>query len=276
MQTSISRPALILSVTVTLLAAVASAGGLLINNLYRDNDFVKSAWYTNDIITLFVAVPLLIVSMFLSQKGSQRWLLIWIGLIGYTFYNFAFYLFGAAFNLFFLVYTALVSISACSLLLLLSQLDINSIVAKFSTKTPVKFVSIYLLLIALMLFIAEISMIIPFITSGTIPETIKQTGHPTGVVFALDFSIVIPVSAIAAILLWQRKGWGYILSIIMLVKGFTYGLVLCIGTTLLAYSDAYGKWDPLMALYIVLTVGGMLGCWLLLRNLKNTTTALKY
>jgi hypothetical protein len=100
MQTSISRPVLILSATVTLLTAVASAGGLLINNLYRDNDFVKQAWRSNDIVTLFIAVPLLIISIFLSQKGSQRWLLIRIGLLGYIFYNFAFYLFGAAFNFF--------------------------------------------------------------------------------------------------------------------------------------------------------------------------------
>jgi hypothetical protein len=269
MQASISRPTIILSTIVTLLAALASAGGLLINNLYRDNDFVKLAWRTNDMITLFVVVPLLIISVFLSQKGFQRWLLIWIGLLGYTFYNFAFYLFGTAFNLFFLVYTALVSISAFSLILLFSQLDISSMASKFSVKTPVKYISIYLLLITVMLFIAEISIIIPFITSGTIPETIKQTGHPTGVVFALDFSIVVPVSIMAAVLLWQQKGWGYILSIMMLVKGFTYGLVLCIGTALLANSVAYGKWDPLMPLYVVLAVGGILGCWLLLKNFKE-------
>ncbi len=120
-----------------------------------------------------------------------------------------------------------------------------------------------------MLFIAEISMIIPFITSGTIPETIKQSGHPTGVVFALDFSIVVSVSIMAAVLLWQQKAWGYILGIMMLVKGFTYGLVLCVGTALLAYSPAYGKWDSLMPLYIVLAVGGILGCWLLLKNFKE-------
>jgi hypothetical protein len=158
---------------------------------------------------------------------------------------------------------------------MLSQLDISSIAVKFSIKTPVKFISIYLLLITAMLFITEISMMIPFITSGTIPETIKQTGHPTGIVFALDFSIVIPISTMAAVLLWKRRSWGYVLSIIMLVKGFIYGLVLCTGTILFAYSPAYGKWDPLMPLYIVLAVGGILGCWLLLKNLKDTNTALK-
>lgn len=261
-----------LSLIITLLAAITSAGGIWINNLYNDNAFVKLAWYTNDIITLFAVVPLLVMATYLSQKGSQRWLLVWMGLLGYMFYNFAFYLFGAAFNIFFLIYTVLVSMSAITLILQLSNAGISNLASKFAEKTPAKWISIYLLLISAMLFIVELSMIIPFLKSGTIPDTIKLTGHPTSVVFALDFSIVIPVSAIAAILLWQRRSWGFILGIMMLVKGFAYGLVLCLGTVLLAFSDAYGKWDPLMPLYIVVAVGGILGCWLLLKNFKDLNT----
>ena len=55
----------------------------------------------------------------------------------------------------------------------------------------------------------------------------------------------------------------------MLVKGATYGLVLCVGTVLLAYSDTYGKWDLMMPLYVVLVGGGIVGCWLLLKNFKE-------
>ena len=122
-----------------------------------------------------------------------------------------------------------------------------------------------------MFFIAELSMIIPFIEYGKMPETIISTGHPTSVVFAMDISIIIPAFTAAAVLLWQRKTWGFILAAMMLVKGFTYGLVLCIGTAFLAYDKAYGKWDPLMPLYIVLALGGMLGCWFLLKTYKNNS-----
>lgn len=272
MKIQLSKSSLILSIIIALLAAIASAGGIWIKNLYKDNAFVKSAWYSNDLITLFVAVPLLVLAIYLTQQRSQRWLMLLMGLIGYVFYNFAFYLFGAAFNIFFLIYTVLVSMSAITLFIQLSNFEITNLSTKFAKKAPVKWVSIYLFLISVMLFIVELSMIIPFLLSGTIPETIKLTGHPTGIVFALDFSIVIPVSIIAAILLWQRRSWGFILGIIMLVKGFTYGLVLSVGTVLLAYSDTYGKWDPLMPLYIVLLFGGILGCWLLLKNLKDRNT----
>ncbi len=119
-----------------------------------------------------------------------------------------------------------------------------------------------------MLFSLELSMIIPFFLDGPIPATIKLTGLSTSVVFALDFSIVIPGSIIAAILLWQRHSYGFFLSVIMLVKGATYGLVLCVGTALLAYSNTYGKWNSMMPLYVVLIGGGIVGCWLLLKNFK--------
>jgi hypothetical protein len=270
MKTALNRLSYFLSVAISVLAIAASAGGLFIGNLYRDNAFVKSAWSANDIITLFVVVPLLLLSIYLSNKGSQRWKLIWIGLLGYMVYNFAFYLFGAAFNIFFLLYTALFSLSGFTLLHMLWQISAEPVNEQFPEKIPVKWISAYLMLMPVMLFIAELGMIIPFLTWGKLPETIQLTGNSTSVVFALDFSIIIPAFIASAILLWQRKNWGYILAVMMLVKGFTYGLVLCLGTALLAYSPTYSKWDPLMPLYVSLAVGGIVGCWLLLKNLKSS------
>ena len=264
-----NKTVFILSGIIILLTAIASGGGLLIRNLYHDNAFVKLAWYTNDLVTFFVIVPFLIIAVFLAQKGHMRWLLILFGLLGYLFYTYAFYVFGAGFNDFFLLYTSLLFLSACALVLFLSQWPLSNIATKFSGKTPVKWISMYLFVIASILLVIELSMIIPFLTSNIIPETIRLTGSSTSIVFALDFSIVIPVSFCAALVLWQRKSWGFVMSIIMLVKGFTYGLVLCIGTISLAYSDVYGKWDPLMPLYIVVALGGLFCCFLLLKNFNT-------
>ena len=258
---------------ITLLAAIASAGGLVFKNLYHDNAFVKMAWFTNDLVTLFLVVPSLVVSIYLSRKGNVRWSLILCGLLGYIFYNFAFYLFGSSFNEFFLLYTSLLFLSACSLVLFLSQSWPIHIAERFFKKTPVKWISVYLMLITSMLFMLELSMIIPFLAFGTIPETIRLTANPTSIVFALDFSIVIPVSIIAAFLLWHRSSWGFVFSIIMLVKGFTYGVVLCIGTIALAHSTSFGKWDLLMPLYIVLVIGGLSCLCALLKNLNPNSEA---
>ena len=50
MKTKLSDKALILSIVISVLTAIVSAGSLLIKNLYRDNAFVKAAWYSNDIV----------------------------------------------------------------------------------------------------------------------------------------------------------------------------------------------------------------------------------
>ncbi len=264
-----NQTAFLLSTAILLLSIIASAGGLLITGLYRDNDFVKSAWFTNDLITLMVVSPLLGLALWFAQKGSLRWQLVWMGMLAYNAYNFAFYLFGAAFNPFFLLYVALFSLSVAALIFGLANLDVTHLAQRFSPKTPVKGISIYLLVIAIMLFLVEGGMILGYLFTGVLPETIVLTGHPTSIVFALDMALVIPLSAIAAVLLWKRHAWGYVVGVVMLLKGFTYGLVLCLGTALLAYSPAYGKWDPLMPFYVIVVVGGFWGCWVLLKHLQE-------
>lgn len=255
-----------ISLIIAPLAAITAAGGLLINGLYRDNAFVTTAWLANDTITLLVAVPLMVLSLWFVGKGSTRWQLVWMGMLAYMAYNYAFYLFGAAFNPFFVLYAALVALSVSALITGLGSLPVSVMAGQFSAKTPVKVLSIYIAFIALMLFMAEMSMIVNYLVTGALPETIKLTGHPTSVVFALDLSVVIPLSLVAAILLWKRHPWGYVTGMIMMLKGFTYGLVLTVGTIWLALSPAFGKWDPLLPFYVVLIIGGLTGNLILLKN----------
>ncbi|HEX7976034.1 MAG TPA: hypothetical protein VF498_16620, partial [Anaerolineales bacterium] len=54
------KPATILSILIAILAVFASAGGLLLQGLYRDNAFVTTTWLGNDAITLFLATPCLV------------------------------------------------------------------------------------------------------------------------------------------------------------------------------------------------------------------------
>jgi hypothetical protein len=63
-QTATTQPRLarLLSVIVALLAFVASAGGLFWEGLYRDNTLVTAAFRGNDLITLVVAVPGLLLA----------------------------------------------------------------------------------------------------------------------------------------------------------------------------------------------------------------------
>jgi hypothetical protein len=55
------------------------------------------------LITLLVAVPLFVPAFVGAARDSVRGLLLSLGIIGYALYNYAFYLFDAALNVFFLL-----------------------------------------------------------------------------------------------------------------------------------------------------------------------------
>src|SRR3972149_1708889 len=142
------RPAFILSIIITILAAGASLGGLLLEDLYRDNAFVRITWLGNDAVTLLLAVPVLIAALVFAARGSVRAQLVWLGALDYMLYNYAFYLFGAAFNAFFLVYAALLALSIFALIFGLTNLDAARVSQQFHEKTPVKWIGGYFLFVA--------------------------------------------------------------------------------------------------------------------------------
>jgi hypothetical protein len=220
------RTAYILSVIIGLLIAVASAGGLFLEELYRNNLWATSQFRGSDLVRLVVVVPLLFAAMVFARRHSPRALLIWLGILWLTVYDYAFYLFGAAFNEFFLIYVALFTLSILALLFTLPYIDAASIAHRFSPKTPIRSISGYLLLIAVFLSGLWLSQTVNFIFTGQVPASLAASGHVTEIVFALDLSLLVPGLVLAAIWLWQRRPWGYIVAAMMLVKATLYPLAL--------------------------------------------------
>ncbi len=60
------------------------------DGLYQDNDFVNRVWLGNDIITLLLAIPIMIISLSLTIKGSFKATFIWLGTLWYMIYNLSF------------------------------------------------------------------------------------------------------------------------------------------------------------------------------------------
>ena len=237
----------VLTFAIAALATIASAGGLFIPNLYRDSPFYKTAWQANDTVTLFL-IPALIASHHLSRQGDQKAKVIWPGLVAYMFYNYAFYLFGAVFNWFFVVYASLLALTLYTFILGLFEID------KQIDKTPVVkhryLFCAFFLFTALPLGIVELEQYISFIVTGDSPEI-------PSLILALDLSLVVPSALLSAILLARRHPWGYWLGGIMLVKSLTYGMVLITGTLAIA-SEGLGPMDPLLPFYIFICAGGLI------------------
>lgn len=235
-----------LTLSIALLTFVAAAGGLLLPDLYRDSDLYKAAWQANDLVSLAL-IPALLISQLLRGKNETARLL-WLGLLLYTFYNYAFYLFGAAFNWFFLLYALLFTVSLYTLVLGLID-SVNYHVRPWPSLKRYMVV-FFLLATALPLAVVELKAYIHFVVLGKPPEI------PT-LILALDLTLVIPTSIVAAVLLLKNAPAGYILAVMMLVKSFCYGMVLVAASLKIALSKI-GPWDPLLPFYIFIAVGGLL------------------
>lgn len=262
------NPAFVISLLVATLALIASAGGLLRDDLYRDNAFVTTTWLGNDAVTLFLAIPILVAAMLFSQRGSLKAQLIWMGALDYMLYNYAFYLFGAAFNAFFLIYAALLGLSIFALIFGLVNLDAEGIHRQFPGRTPVKWIGGYFLFVAAGLSLIYVAQSIAFIASGQLPAIVTITEHPTNVVFALDLTLLIPWLAVGAVWLIKRQPWGYVIAGILSIKGPLYTLVLGINSVLVMNAGLTETSE--LPLWGTLTVLGLAAGGLLFGNMRPT------
>ncbi|HSP47618.1 MAG TPA: hypothetical protein VLN47_06050 [Clostridiaceae bacterium] len=265
-----------LSVAIAILAAIASAGGLFLSSLYHDNALITAAWHGNDFVTLFLALPVMVGSLVYSARGSRRAQVIWMGTLWYMVYNYMFYLFGAAFNSFFLIYAALFTMSSYALVLALLKVDAHGLSGRAFDRIPVKLVSGFMLFFAILLGVMWIGLSLSYVFTGVIPVAIAQTDHPTGVVFAIDLTLIVPSLILCAVALYRRKAWGFVLSTIVMIKASTYALAM-IAMSVFSYLEV-GILDPLILLWAVLGAGCLASCYLLLRAMKpaaqdSTTSA---
>jgi hypothetical protein len=258
-----------LSILITILAIFASAGGLLLDSLYRDNAFVTATWLGNDAVTLFLAVPILVIAMVISNRkplGSAY--LIWMGALDYMLYNYAFYIFGAAFNAFFLLYAALLALSIFALIFGLANLDVNRIGPQVRKEAPVKWIGGYFLFVASGLGLVYLIQSINFIATGNVPAIVTMSGHPTNVVFALDLTLLIPWLILGAIWLMKRQPWGYVIAGILNVKGPLYTLVLAVNSILVVQAGISQTSE--LPLWGTLTALGLTASTLFYFNMRTT------
>lgn len=236
------------SLSAALLATVSSVAGLLSwgtpavtrfetvagervelfgRGLYEhDSLFIAGNNFASDIVMLFVAVPLLLISLSLSRRGSLRGRLLVLGTLGYFVYHSATYaLGGVAFNDMFLVYVALFSSSLLAFVTCFALLKDARMVSKVS---PRRFAGIF------MLFSAGVTLAIwsvdpvAALVSGEPPAGLEA--HTTLFTHALDIAVIVPAAAIAGMLILRNRELGYLVAVSLLVLEALLLPLIAIGT----------------------------------------------
>ena len=201
--------------------------GLVFHDYYRDVEWIMVTWFGNDAVTLILGVPLLGCGLLLAKREMNRGHLIWLGLLGYNIYNYAFYLFGAALNVFFPLYLIILILSIVILVLLLSN-DFASRMAKlFNFKTPVRLIGGYLIFVGIGLMSVWIGIWAAYVF-WNIPTPVEPEAFK--LVAALDITLMVPGLIFGGVLLWRKSIWGYTIASIAGIQATLYLTVLAVNS----------------------------------------------
>jgi hypothetical protein len=217
-------PIYVFSLVIAILMTVTSAAGLLFHtNIYPTADLLKT-FLSNDVVNLFIGLPILLGSMELARRGKLIGLLLWPGALFYVFYNYLVYLFGMPLNALTLVYLVLVTSSAYTTIRLVADLDGKAIQQRLSGVAPVRFAGGVLVGFGVLFFLRAIGVLVNSITHQT------PVGAPELALQVADL-VTTPAWVIAGILLWRRRTLGYVTGLGFLFQASTLfiGLLILMG-----------------------------------------------
>lgn len=228
-----------LSIVLAALMATQAVLGLAFPGQYRDAEWIRATWFGNDWVTLGLAAPLLVIALVPAARGSTKGTLLWLGVLGYGIYNYAFYLFGAALNVFLPLYIGCLLLSATALIVALTRLRVP--VLRFREGLPAKVVGGYLIVVAVGLTAVWMGMWAAYVFAD-VPTPVEPEVFK--LVAALDISLMAPVLVWGGVLLWRRRPWGVVIAAIGSIQGALYLTVLSVNSIvgiLRGYEEAPGQ-----------------------------------
>jgi hypothetical protein len=111
-----------------------------------------------------------------------------------------------------------------ALILGLSSVEPRVIAERFSPKTPRRWISGFLALLAVSLGGIWLFASVKFMLTDQMPagSELVETDSLVKLGMALDLSLLVPSYAVAAVMLWRRHAWGYVLGAILLTSGVAH------------------------------------------------------
>jgi hypothetical protein len=180
--------------------------------LYKDMSAeVAPQGIAQDYVTLFIAIPLLIISFFKAKNGSLKGRYLLAGTLAYFLVTYLFYTVMGMYNVMFLPYVILMGASFYSFILVILSFDTNALQNSFRASTPVKMTGGFLVFCSITIALLWLSIVVPPLLNGTIiPLQVEH--YTTLIVQGLDLGILLPAGLISGILLIRKKTFGYLFA----------------------------------------------------------------
>jgi hypothetical protein len=235
--------AYLVSLVIAAIMTVASIAGLLYGpSIYPGIEAKMLPLFVGqDALNIVVGLPMLLGSMWLARRGSLIGLLLWPGALFYILYDYGYYVLGAPFNAFFLAYIALMTLSAYTMIGIVSSIDGDAVRDQLVSTVPPRLTGGVLVVLALLFTTLWTLMTVAALLSGTPLDPIAH------VVVIMDLTVQLPALLVGGILLWRRAPFGYVVAVGLLLQAGVYLAGLSVITILQEIVTA-APFDPVVVI----------------------------
>jgi len=263
----------ILTILLALSLTIVSVAGAFFPDTYeRDHVSMAAQGAGQDLLDLFLVIPFLLLTFYLASRGNRSASLLYAGTLGYIMYSFVIYCFGVNFNQYFLLYCLTLGLSLYAFILVFSDLKQQKVETWFA-QAPVKLISVYLAFVALVFYVLWLKSLVPAILHNEIPKEVSDYHLLVNPVHVIDLVFALPGLLIGSVLIWHRKGMGFIIASLALV--FMVILTLALAAMVLMLLVRGISEDFTVAIVFgVLSIASVSMLLLLFRKLVRPSTSL--
>lgn len=169
-----------------------------------------------DVVTLFLAVPLLLIALHWSERGALRGHIVLAGCLGYFVVTYLLYLLMGMYNPMFLVYVAALGTSFFALASVLLGVDLQRLHESFESRRPLRTAGLFLIVNGALIALLWLSIVVPPLISGElIPLQVEH--YTTLVVQGLDLALLLPLSVVTGFKAVRADKLGSLLTPVYIV-----------------------------------------------------------
>ena len=240
---------------------------ILTGGVYRFNGLqLASEGVGWDIVTLFLVVPALALTLPSLFRGTLRGTLISAGILVYFLYQYFEYAVALAYGPFFALYVAIIALSVSGTALLLARVDVATLPERFGPRFPRRAMVAFGLYMALLLG----GMWLPLIARTFNADAVAELyGGTTLVVQAFDLGILVPVGLFTAVTVYRRLPVGHLLAAVVIVKGMSVSAGIVAMLVVEGWTTGETQLPPIV-IFALTALAGAAIAWRMYRGLDAT------
>lgn len=250
------------------LAIVSFCGAFLPVTYEREVPSLATQGIGQDLVDLFLVVPLLIILLVLVRKQNRAAMFLFTGTLFYILYSFIIYSLGIHFNSLFLLYCSTLGLSTYLFIIMIHELMGMDVASWFEERTPVRLTGISLILVSILFYMLWLKEIVPAVIHNHIPESVSDYNLLVNPVHVIDLAFALPGLILSAILLMKRKSLGYILSLTGLVFIIILAIALAAMVIMLKIKGISEE-SSIAGVFLILALLSSVILFLFLKKLKG-------